>query len=104
MLASGAPNAPSLFLPALLFAVAFTGWLGFQTVQLAGERQALANARANLDPMELNATKLRTALDALATATAKLASDGNANARAIVDELRKRGVTINPAGAPKPVQ
>ncbi len=101
---TGAPPSKSLFLPAALFALAFAGWLGFQTVQLVGERQALAAARAALDPMELNATKLRTALDALATATAKLATDGNANARVIVDELRKRGVTINPAGAQKPAQ
>lgn len=99
-----APAARSLFLPAVLFALAFTGWLAFQTMQLVGERQQLAAARTNLDPMELNATKLRTALDALATATAKLASDGNANARVIVEELRKRGVTINPAGALKPAQ
>lgn len=98
------PATRSLFLPAMLFALAFVGWLAFQTVQLAGERLALATARANLDPMELNATKLRTALDALATATAKLATDGNANARVIVEELRKRGVTINPAGALKPAQ
>ena len=99
-----ASEGRSLFLPALLFALAFVGWLAFQTVQLVGERQGLATARASLDPMELNATKLRTALDALATATAKLATDGNANARVIVDELRKRGVTINPPGALKPAQ
>ena len=98
------PAATNLFLPALLFALAFTGWLGFQTVQLVGERQQLAAARLNLDPLESNATKLRTALDALATATAKLATDGNANARVIVEELRKRGVTINPAAAQKPAQ
>ena len=97
-------EARDISLPALLFALAFTGWLAFQTVQLVGERQALATARATLDPMTLNATKLRTALDALATATAKLAADGNANARVIVEELRKRGVTINPAGAQKPAQ
>ena len=101
---TAAPPGKSLFLPAALFALAFVGWLGFQTAQLIGERQALTTARANLDPMELNATKLRTALDALASATAKLATDGNANARVIVDELRKRGVTINPPGALKPAQ
>ena len=101
---SAVPPAKSLFVPAALFALAFVGWLAFQTVQLVGERQALASARANLDPMELSATKLRAALDALATATAKLATDGNANARVIVEELRKRGVTINPAGALKPAQ
>ena len=104
LIAPVAVAARSLFLPAALFALAISGWLAFQTVQLVGERQALGAARANLDPMELSATKLRTALDALATATAKLAAEGNANARVIVEELRKRGVTINPAGAQKPAQ
>lgn len=90
-----------LFLPAMLFALAFTGWLAFQTVQLVIERQQLDLARVNLEIPAQNATKLRGALDAVATSTAKLASDGNANARVIVDELRKRGVTINPAAAAK---
>lgn len=96
------PETRNLFLPAMLFALAFVGWLAFQTVQLVAERQGLADARASLDPLELNATKLRAAFDALATGTAKLATDGNPNARGIVDELRKRGVTITPAVTRKP--
>jgi hypothetical protein len=47
------------------------------------------------------ATKLRGSLDAVATRTARLAGEGNANARVIVEELRKRGVTINPNDAAK---
>jgi hypothetical protein len=44
---------------------------------------------------------VRASLDAVATATAELAAGGNANARAIVDELAKRGITIErPARAP----
>ena len=92
----------SVFFPALLLALAFVAWLAFQAVQLVMERQQLGLAKANLEQQEQGATKLRASLDAVATSTAKLAADGNANARVIVEELRKRGVTINPAGASRP--
>jgi hypothetical protein len=41
-------------------------------------------------------------LDTVARETAQLADGGNQNAKRIVDELRKRGVTINPNPAPPP--
>jgi uncharacterized protein HemX len=91
----------SAFVPALLLALAFVLWLAFQAVQLVHEQQQLNAATANLQSQAQVATKLRAALDALATSTARLAADGNANARVIVDELRKRGVTINPPGTPR---
>ena len=94
-------SSTSAFVPALLLALAFVLWLAFQAVQLVREQQQLTVATANLQAQTQVATKLRAALDALATSTAKLAADGNANARVIVEELRKRGVTINPPGAPK---
>ena len=94
-------TSTSVFVPALLLALAFVLWLAFQAVQLVREQQQLTVATANLQSQAQVATKLRAALDALATSTAKLAADGNANARIIVEELRKRGVTINPPGAPK---
>lgn len=82
------------FLPMLLIALSLLLWLGFQALQLAIEHRQLKQAHASLDAQHEAATKLRSALDALATATAKLASDGNANARVVVEELRKRGITI----------
>jgi len=100
--AAKAQAGVSLFLPILLFAMAFVGWLAFQAMQQVSERQQLMQAQANLEPQEQAATKLRASLDALAVATAGLAAQGNPNARVIVEELRKRGVTINPAGAAKP--
>ena len=92
----------SLFLPILLLALAFVAWLAFQAMQQVSERQQLVQAQTNLEPQEQAATKLRTSLDALALATAGLAAQGNPNARVIVEELRKRGVTINPAAAAQP--
>lgn len=90
-----------VFMPCLLLSLAFAVWLGFQTYQLISERQQLKLLRVGQEfPMDA-AAKLRGSLDVVATKTAKLAADGNANARVIVEELRKRGVTINPDGAAK---
>ena len=96
------PPPRSAFVPLLLLALAVVGWLAFQSTQLLREREQLAAVEAGLQPQEQNATKLRASLDAVATATAKLAAASNANARVIVDELRRRGVTINPNEGGKP--
>ena len=90
------------FIPTLLLALAFVAWLGFQAVQQWMERQQLTLAQANQEPQEQAANKLRASLEAVATSTARLAAAGNVNARVIVEELRKRGVTINPPGAAAP--
>ena len=99
---SGVRQAPAahrygVFVPALLLAIALVGWMGFQCSQLWFERQQLAALQQSLDPQEAAAKKFRLSLENVATATAKLANEGNANARVIVEELRKRGVTINTA-------
>ena len=98
---AAAAGRRSVFAPLALLAGAFVVWLGFQTVQLWLERQQIALAQAGLEIQEQSATKVRGSLDAVATATAKLAGDGNSIARTIVEELRKRGVTINPTGTAK---
>jgi len=91
------------FVPMLLLAFGMVGWFGFQSVQLLAERQQLGNAQAALDTQVRGAAKVRAALDAVASATAKLAAEGNPNARAIVEQLRQRGITINaPAALAKP--
>lgn len=87
----------SPFMPLLLPTLALAAWLGFQTWQLAHERDQLARALASQEASVDAARKLRGSLDAVAAATARLAEGGNANARVIVEELRKRGITINPA-------
>jgi hypothetical protein len=96
------PPPRNAFLPILLTALSVTAWFAFQTLQLVREQQQLEAAKVSLAPQELAATKLRTALDQVATATARLAAQGNVNARVIVEQLRSRGVTINAAGAPPP--
>lgn len=94
------PKGRSLFIPFLLLTLAVGCWFGFQTSQLLKERD---NMRATLVAQEKavqDSKKLRDALDAVARDTVQLADGGNENAKLIVDELRKRGVTINPSAPP----
>lgn len=102
-----APRAPvqeerrSPFLPLLILMGSIAVWTGFQSYHLTTERSGLAALRANQDGQVQQAQRVRQSLDQLATETQKLADAGNANARVVVEELRKRGVTINrPAQAP----
>ncbi len=85
----------SIFLPALILLLALVGWFSFQAFQLYEERSALQESRFAQEQSVQTATKLRASLDTMARETARLAQQGNPNARLLVEELRKRGVTIN---------
>jgi hypothetical protein len=93
-------GARSAFLPGLLLALAVVGWSGFQMAQLVTERFNLTVAIGNQASQMEQSRKVRAALESIATRTARLARDGNANATVIVEELRKRGISINPDGPP----
>ena len=100
--AAGAAGS-STFLPVLLLALAVTGWAAFQTTQLAIERGNLGEAIDKQDAQVEQSRQVRTRLESIATSVALLAREGNANATVMVEELRKRGITINPDGpAPQP--
>jgi len=99
---NGAPNR-SPFLPLLLLVLAFLGWTALQSAQLLAERQALARTEAQQTAPLQQAQKLRAAADSLARKTQSLADGGDANAQAVVADLRRRGITINSgAGSPVP--
>ena len=95
--AAAVPQGHSAFVPLLLGGLALVLMLGWQTVLLAGERSALQAAYAGQQQTVDNAGTLRAQLDALAADTQRLADAGNPNAALLVAELRKRGITINPA-------
>jgi hypothetical protein len=86
----------SAFWPLLILGLAAASWSGFQTYQLVQEHEALKKLHANQEALVQNAVKLRAQLDGIAADTQRLADAGNANAQGIVNELRRRGVTINP--------
>ena len=88
----------SLLTPVIVLASALLLWMLFQSYALFNERQALL-AAAQLAPQAEAATKVRASIDSIAAGVKRLADGGNANARVIVDELARRGVTINPNSA-----
>lgn len=94
------PAPRTAFVPLLLCGLALLGWLAFQGTLLWRDHQALAATHAGQQQTVDNASKLRGSLDALAADTQRMADAGNPNARLLVEELRKRGVTINPAATP----
>lgn len=96
--AGAAAPARNVFVPGLLLALAVAGWSGFQTWQLVVERNNLAAAIAGQEPQVEQSRKVRAALENVATKTARIARAGNPNATVIVEELRKRGITIDPDG------
>lgn len=94
--AAAQPAGMSPFLPIVVIGLALLAWFAFQASQLRLERDTVQVAIASQDKQVEESKKLRDSLDALARGTAQLADGGNAGARLIVDELKKRGVTISP--------
>lgn len=92
---SARDTGASPFVPLLLLALAVVGSFAFATSQLIAERnrldQTLAAQQASVDA----SGRVRVAMDSLATQTRRLADAGNPNARAIVDQLARLGITIN---------
>jgi hypothetical protein len=92
----------SPFAPLLILLLGMNAWSGFQLHHLLLESDSLAAARAGQEGALQQAQRVRQALEAVANETRKLADAGNPNAKTVVEELRKRGVTINPPVAAAP--
>lgn len=90
----------TVFWPLLLVVLSGLIWMAFQMTAALNDRKALRDAYAQQQQTVDKSAQLRASLDALAADTHRLAEGGNPNARALVEELRRRGVTINPAGNP----
>jgi hypothetical protein len=105
---SSSGETHSAFFPSLLLTIAVLAWSLFQTTQLVIERGNLKAAIETQNTQMEQSAKVRTAFESLSTRMVKLARSGNANATLIVEELRRRGITINPdapaAGAGAPAQ
>lgn len=93
--ATSKPSPRSAFVPLLLGLLAVTAWMAHHAWLLNQDRQQLQAAQATLQPTVEKSAGLRQSLDRLAADTQRLADAGNGNARVLVDELRKRGITIN---------
>ncbi len=89
------PAGPGLLVPVALAVLTLFIWTGFQAIQLVRERETLIKIRSNQENPVQEATKLRAQLDSILRGTSELANQGNPNAKAIIAELQKRGITIN---------
>jgi hypothetical protein len=85
-----------IFIPLSLLAASWLLWTIFQMAMLINEGANLKTLKANQEVTVQQAVKVRAQLDSIAAKTAELAAKGNSGAKTIVDELKKRGVTINP--------
>ena len=85
-----------VYLPLLLTLIGIVSWLVFQTSQLVIEHGALLQLRANQVSTLHTMQKMRKQLETLSVGAAKLAQQGNPNAKLIVDDLHRKGITINP--------
>jgi hypothetical protein len=72
------------------------GWFAFQTYQLVREQGVLQSVRVAQEPTIEQAKKLRAQLEIISKKLLELAQQGNPGAAQIVEELARRGVTINP--------
>lgn len=93
------PNGHSsgiLSLALLLLAVTVATSTGVGLWQSLSERTTLRQAMANLEQPHQQAGKLRGQVEGIARQVARLADQGNPNAREIVEALRRQGISINP--------
>ena len=74
-------------------------WFGFQGWQLQREHRTLLGIRANSEAPLEQARKRRAQLESIMRRTVELAQKGNPGATLILQELARRGVSINPVPA-----
>jgi len=79
-----------------LLTVAFVAWLSFQMVQHIRERSTLQAVRTGQEARIAQAQRIRGQFESITKGTLELAQRGNAGATFIIEELARRGVTINP--------
>ena len=91
-------NAPpgTLGATVVLVTIALFLMVAFQTFQLLAERKNLADLVRAQEQTIQEAMKLRQRFNAVAGATAQLAEQGDAGAKAIVESMRRQGITVKP--------
>jgi hypothetical protein len=89
------PDAsPKQYLPVILTVLSLFLMVGFQTYQAIRDRSTLEGLRSSQEQSVQEGIRLRQHLEALAGKTAQLAADGDAGARAVVEEMRRQGVNL----------
>jgi hypothetical protein len=82
------------FVPLLLLALAMLLLVGSQTSQLLQQKTNLTDLRSGQDAPLDESRKVREQFESIAKGTARLASQGNENARALLKNLRALGIVV----------
>ena len=93
---SGVPEPGGWWLPVVIVVVSFFALMAFETGYTIHDRDALAEQQRLQEPAVQEAIKLRQTLEVLARKTAQLAADGDEGAKAIVDQMKRQGITMTP--------
>jgi hypothetical protein len=80
----------------LLAAMTIVIATGFSMLQSFDDRATLRLAMTNLDGPLQQGQRVKAQIETIAKSVARLADQGNPNAREVVDALRRQGITINP--------
>lgn len=83
-----------VLLPVLLLSLTFAVFQGFQTKMLVSDKDSLNQAYTQQDKQLEQVEKVKTQVNALAKGTLTLSEQGNKNAQAIIDMLKKAGVNV----------
>jgi hypothetical protein len=90
-------------LPIVLVVLSFFVLMAFETGYAIHDRDSLAEQWRLQEPVAQEALKLRQRLEVLAGRTAQLAADGDESAKAIVEQMKRQGVTLSaPTSSPGP--
>lgn len=90
-------DAPaSLTLALVLVALTMVTSTGYGLWQALEDRTALRQSLVALETPHQQAARLRGQVEGIARQVARLAEQGNPNAREIVEALRRQGISINP--------
>jgi len=93
---SSVPAPGGWLLPVVIVAASFFVLMAFETCYTIHDRDALAEQQRLQEPAVQEAIKLRQKLEALAGKTAQLAADGDEGAKAVVDQMKRQGITMSP--------
>jgi hypothetical protein len=88
--------ANSLRMPVILIVVSLFVFMAFETGQAIHDRSALSELRHSQEPAVQEAIKVRQQLETLAGKIAQLAAEGDEGAKAVVDQMKRQGVTLAP--------
>lgn len=91
----------SCFIPFLLMMFSIFLIVGFQKKELAREKEVLKVKISKQDEAFKESKILRKQMDSIGLEIARLAEEGNVNAKIVIEGLKKGGIIISPSSAIK---